>query len=126
MANARVLVIDDEESPREAMRFILKDRYDVTLTESGANGLEALSKSEPFDVVLLDMIMPVCDGPSTIRAIRKNPTLRDLRVVAVSGNSPATWGITTGPDGVDAWFPKPLNPESLLADLQRKFCRRRG
>ncbi len=41
MPKARILVIDDEESPRESLRFILKDRYDVTLTENGPSGLEA-------------------------------------------------------------------------------------
>jgi CheY-like chemotaxis protein len=39
MSKARILVIDDEESPRESLRFILKDRYDVTLVESGASGV---------------------------------------------------------------------------------------
>ena len=35
MAKARILIIDDEESPRESLRFILKDRHDLTLKENG-------------------------------------------------------------------------------------------
>jgi len=50
MSKARILVIDDEESPRESMRFILRT---ATMDADGEwfSGLEALGKSGPFDVV---------------------------------------------------------------------------
>src|ERR1039457_840622 len=76
MSKARVLVIDDEESPRESMRFILKDRYDVTLTERGHSGLEALSKSGPVDVGLLDMSIPQMDGLEVLsKFLQFSPTM---------------------------------------------------
>ena len=76
MAKARILVVDDEESPRESLRFILKDRYEVVLAESGPIGLEALGKQGPFDLVLLDMKMPQMDGLEVLsKALQFAPTM---------------------------------------------------
>ena len=80
-----------------------------------------LAASEPPDAVLLDMRMPRCDGPSTVSAIRRNPLWNGLKVFAVSGTDPETFGIATGPAGVDRWFPKPINPELLVRELSREL-----
>ena len=97
MSKARILVIDDEESPRESMRFILKDRYDVTLTESGANGLEALGKNGPFDVVLLDMKMPQMDGLEVLSKILQfSPTMPVVMVTAITEAKPAVQAMKMG------------------------------
>ncbi len=65
--------------------------------------------------------MPRCDGPKTITAIRANPDFRGLRVYAISGTSPDALGVERGPQGVDRWFPKPLNPEVLVRELSREL-----
>ena len=97
MSKARILVIDDEESPRESMRFILKDRYDVTLTESGAHGLEALGKNGPFDVVLLDMKMPQMDGLEVLSKILQfDPTMPVVMVTAITEAKPAVQAMKMG------------------------------
>jgi carbon storage regulator CsrA len=118
----RALVVDDDRNECELLAgFLRAQGIQVATAGDGADALGYLGCHEKPDVVLLDMIMPVCDGPSTLRAIRQSRELNDLRVVAVSGTSPATWGITTGPEGVDGWFPKPLDPQNLLTGLQRCF-----
>src|ERR1039457_7202902 len=97
MAKARILVIDDEESPRESMRFILKDRYDVTLTESGSSGLEALGKSGPYDVVLLDMKMPQMDGLEVLSKILQfAPTRPVVMVTSITKAKPAVQAMKMG------------------------------
>jgi DNA-binding NtrC family response regulator len=97
MSKARILVIDDEESPRESMRFILKDRYDVTLTESGSSGLEALGKNGPFDVVLLDMKMPQMDGLEVLSKILQfTPTMPVVMVTAITEAKPAVQAMKMG------------------------------
>jgi DNA-binding NtrC family response regulator len=97
MSKARILVIDDEESPRESMRFILKDRYDVTLTESGPSGLEALGKNGPFDVVLLDMKMPQMDGLEVLSKILQfSPTMPVVMVTAITEAKPAVQAMKMG------------------------------
>jgi CheY-like chemotaxis protein len=62
-------------------------------------------------MVLLDMHMPRCDGPTALRAIRSNPKTADLKVIAVSGSSPQEMGVAVSRQGVDGWFTKPLNPQ---------------
>ncbi len=90
MAKARILVIDDEESPRESLRFILKDRYEVVLAENGPSGLEMLSKEGPFDVVLLDMKMPEMDGLAVLwKILQSDPTMPVVMVTAINEATPA-------------------------------------
>lgn len=70
------------------------------------------------DVVLLDIRMPRFDGRKTISAIRKNPDYRGLKLFAVTGSKPEDTDISVGPNGVDRWFVKPLNPKALLDALR--------
>ncbi|HUJ70707.1 MAG TPA: sigma-54 dependent transcriptional regulator [Verrucomicrobiae bacterium] len=97
MPKPRILVIDDEESPRESLRYILKDRYDVTLAESGPVGLEAVAKSEPFDVVLLDMMMPQMDGLEVLsKILQHTPAMPVVMVTAKTEAKPAVQAMKMG------------------------------
>jgi len=97
MAKARILVIDDEESPRESLRFILKDRYEVALAENGPSGLETLTKQGPFDVMLLDMKMPQMDGLEVLsKALQFAPTLPVVMVTAITEAKPAVQAMKMG------------------------------
>ena len=97
MAKARILVVDDEESPRESLRFILKDRYEVVLAESGPIGLEALGKQGPFDLVLLDMKMPQMDGLEVLsKALQFAPTMPVVMVTAITEAGPAVQAMKIG------------------------------
>jgi len=66
------------------------------------------------------MLMPRCDGPTTVHSIRSDPHYAGLKIFAVSGRSPAEFGLKTGRTGIDRWFPKPLNPEVLLRELNHE------
>jgi DNA-binding NtrC family response regulator len=60
-----ILVIDDEAAIRETLKEILEyEKYEVTLAEDGAKGLQLLQKNN-FDVILSDVKMPGIDGPGT-------------------------------------------------------------
>ena len=97
MAKARILVIDDEESPRESLRFILKNRYEVVPAESGPSGLEMLNKDGPFDVVLLDMKMPQMDGLEVLSKILQFvPTMPVVMVTAITEAKPAVQAMKMG------------------------------
>ncbi len=70
MKRVRVLVVDDEENIRLLFKEELEEEdYDV---ETASNGMEALEKIKgaPFDVVVLDIKMPVMDGIQTLNAIK--------------------------------------------------------
>ena len=70
-----------------------------------------------LDVVLLDMVLPRCDGPTTVREIRRDPASDDLPIFALTGHAPDRFRL----DGrVDGWLQKPLNPEERLARLTQE------
>jgi CheY-like chemotaxis protein len=72
-------------------------------------------------VLLLDMGLPRCDGPTTVREIRQDRQLAGLKIVAVSGHLPEEFNLTRGPGGIDRWFTKPLDPSALIRDLEREL-----
>jgi len=94
--------------------------FEVATSGDGARALDYLASHDQPDMVLLDMFMPRCDGPTTVNAIRSNPAFSGIKVFAISGTSPSQLGVSTGPRGIDRWFAKPVNPERLVRELVRE------
>jgi len=69
MSKDRLLVIDDELGPRESLRFLFKDIYDVTCADSVDQAIEALKKSSP-DCIISDIKMPGKTGIQGLEEIR--------------------------------------------------------
>ena len=81
---ALILIIDDEYSVAEVVEAILTDAgHEVVTASNGRQGLERAKEKRP-DLVLLDFMMPIMGGPSTIKALREEPGLRDIPVVVMS------------------------------------------
>jgi CheY-like chemotaxis protein len=81
---AHILVIDDEFSLAEVVEAILTDAgHEVVTASNGRQGLERAKENRP-DLVLLDFMMPIMGGPSTIKALREEPGLRDIPVIVMS------------------------------------------
>ena len=79
----RILVIDDEATALDLLRRILENEgYEVFLAGNGAEGIK-LFRSQPCDLVITDMVMPVKDGLQTILDLRKEAP--DLPFIAISG-----------------------------------------
>ncbi|MHB0960185.1 MAG: response regulator [Pirellulaceae bacterium] len=114
------LLVEDDANESELLAgFLQLSGFTVDRASDGCDALNYLAENDQPDVVLLDMQMPRCDGPTTIQAIRTNPSYAGLKVFAVSGRVPADMGVQVGPAGVDRWFRKPLNPQSLVTELKR-------
>jgi carbon storage regulator CsrA len=119
-AKGRALLVDDDENERRLLAGYLKmTGYEVDVAGDGADALDYLRTHDRPDIVLLDMLMPRCDGPSAIGQIRNDPHLDGLKVLAVSGTAPGGLGVETGPRGVDVWFQKPIDPEELVRAMDR-------
>ena len=128
LGGARVLLADDSEFTREVVRAFLKNA-NCRLTEAvdGAEALNLLEK-EPFDLVLMDMQMPVMHG---LEAVRR---LRDRERESGSPRKAVVVGITayTSPEeearcmevGCDAFLYKPVKQAELLAVLREWLGRR--
>lgn len=114
----RALLVDDNANESRLLASYLRTkRYDVDLASNGQEALDYLDVNRTPDIVLLDMQMPKMDGATAIRRMRANNRLRTLKVFAVSGGDPTDYGVEVGPEGVDGWFPKPLDPEALVFRL---------
>ncbi len=114
----RALVVEDNDNERELLAGCLRaNGFDVDTAADGLQAMVRLTEKAP-DVVLLDIRMPRFDGRKTISAIRKNPDYRGLKLFAVTGSKPEDTDISVGPNGVDRWFVKPLNPKALLDALR--------
>jgi len=81
VARPTVLVVDDENGPREAFRLVLEDHFNVLTAASGPAALDVL-RENPVDIVTLDLMMPLLSGVETLKRIRQIDP--DVEVVIVS------------------------------------------
>jgi CheY-like chemotaxis protein len=81
----RVLVVDDDDAIREIARTSLElvAGWDVQVASNGADAVE-LCRASPPDAVLLDVMMPTMDGPTTFARLQANPRTRDVPVVLLT------------------------------------------
>jgi CheY-like chemotaxis protein/sRNA-binding carbon storage regulator CsrA len=115
----RALLVEDDDNERFLLAgFLRSSGFEVDSAGDGAEALTYLAASDKPDLILLDMLMPRCDGPTTVRTIRRNPHFAGMKIFAVSGTAPAELGVELGPQGIDRWFQKPLDPERLVGELQ--------
>jgi len=118
----RALVVEDDINSSQLLASFLRlHGFEVTTAPDGQDALDYLSMHSPPDVVLLDMYMPRCDGPTLLHKLRANPANSKMHIFGMSGAEPATLGVPVGPTGVDRWFSKPLNPEQLVSEVQQEL-----
>jgi len=81
---AAILVVEDEFGIAEVLESALVDaRHEVVIAINGRQGLERLAE-RPLQLVLLDFMMPVLDGPGMLRVMRADPHYRDIPVIVMS------------------------------------------
>jgi PAS domain S-box-containing protein len=116
----RVLVVDDNPTNRRVAQLILQTiGAEVHCAEDGEQAVAAYA-SGPFDVILMDMMMPVMDGASATRAIRGLEAEKDLPrtpVIMLTANSLPEHVEASLAAGADLHLPKPMNPQSLFDAL---------
>lgn len=121
------LVVEDNVNERELLAHFLRGAgLEVGTAGDGLDALDFLHSRPRPDVVLMDMGLPRCDGPTAVRAIRRDPTYAGLKIVAVSGHRPDEFDLGVGPAGVDRWFRKPIDPRALLHDVIEELEAGRG
>ena len=107
-----VLVVDDEALIAMALEAALQDAgYRVTTAANGRQGLERLAEAQ-VDIVLLDMMMPVMNGPAMLRAMAADPALSGIPVIILSSLPEAT--VRAQADGVAAIVRKPYTANEVL------------
>lgn len=76
----RILVVDDSDFARQAMKQLLENDYEVLMANSGLSAIRAIALNQP-DLVLLDYEMPVCNGSQVLEMIRSEEDFRDIAVI---------------------------------------------
>src|SRR5262249_53908914 len=119
----KALLVEDDANQRELLAgFLRMSGIDVATAGDGCAALDYLHSHPCPDLVLLDMGLPRCDGPTAVRLIRSEAAYRDLKIFAVTGASPDELGVETGPAGINRWFRKPLDPTALLQELRQEMA----
>lgn len=119
----KALLVEDDRNESELLAGYLRlSGFDVDTAEDGLQAMVRLADRDRPDVVLLDMRMPRFDGPRTISAIRRHPDYQGLRIFAVSGSDPRQTDVVVGPQGVDRWFRKPVDPAELVQAIRHDLA----
>ncbi|MBI5589977.1 MAG: response regulator [Deltaproteobacteria bacterium] len=116
--NPIVLVVEDDPDNLRTARALLKERYQVIEAENGRAGLEQARRQLP-DIILMDIAMPVMDGVQAIEEIRKDDTLRDIPVIAVTSSAMTGDRETILAHGFDAYISKPIDEVLLQKTLHK-------
>lgn len=126
---ARILVVDDVEANRDLLARRLQRQGHVV--EMAENGQEALDKVGvgAWDLVLLDVMMPVLDGIGALTAIKGNAATRHIPVIMISANTEMDTVVKCIELGADDYLSKPFDPVLLRArvgaSLEKKRLRDR-
>ena len=118
LQGALVLLVEDNELNQEvATEFLEAIGLQVELARDGAVALDKV-QHQHYDIVLMDMQMPVMDGLSAARAIRKLPGLQQLPILAMTANAMAVDRERCLEAGMNDHIAKPIDPEQLLTKLR--------
>jgi signal transduction histidine kinase/DNA-binding response OmpR family regulator len=119
LAGCRALLAEDNQiNQLLAVRLLEKEGCDVTLVP---NGLEAVRAAESggFDIILMDVQMPVMDGLEAAKTIRATPWGNAIPIVAMTAHAMKGDEIWCFEAGMDGYVAKPLNKEALIQAIQR-------
>jgi len=116
---ARILLIEDNPQNRYLAAFLLEKRgHEIFQAESGPAGLEMAARIRP-DLILLDIQLPGMDGHAVARALKNDPHLKLIPIVAVTSYAMVGDREKTLAAGAEGYIEKPINPESFVAEVER-------
>lgn len=116
---ARVLVADDDPASAELLTYFLESKgFAVSTAPDGNRALE-MGTSGDYDVVILDVHMPMYDGVEVLQFLRKRHLLRPIKVIALTGDLSDEVRDALAGGGIDSLFSKPVDLALLLEDLTR-------
>ncbi|HZT20209.1 MAG TPA: adenylate/guanylate cyclase domain-containing protein [Dongiaceae bacterium] len=122
---SRILVVDDHISNRDLLaRRLARDGHHVVAAGDGENALSLLER-EPFDLVLLDLLMPGLSGYEVLCRLKGDPGRRELPVIMISALDEIESVVRCIEAGADDYMPKPCDPVLLRARINSSLERKR-
>ena len=114
----RILIIDDEDDIREVAALSLESMagWQVTLASSGAEGIRA-ALAKPPDAILMDVMMPMMDGPTTFKEMQAIPAIAHIPVILLTAKVQGVDRRRFAGLGVTAVLFKPFDPLTLAEQI---------
>ena|SRR5438270_3357499 len=118
MSTRRILIVDDEDDIREVAQVSLElvGHWEVLTAASGRDGISS-ARSERPDAILLDVMMPDMDGPSTLAQLQADPLTRDIPVVFLTAKAQSADRSRLAQLGAAGILTKPFDPLKLAAEV---------
>ena len=114
-----ILLIEDNEQNRYLATFLLEAHgYGIVAAVDGAQGIELAGRVLP-QLILLDIQLPLMDGYAVARALRRNPALANIPIVAVTSYAMAGDREKALAAGCNGYLEKPINPETFVPEIER-------
>ena len=116
---ARILVADDDPASLELITVVLREEgYQVSNASDGNLAL-GMGTTGDFDLVILDIHMPMYDGVEVLQMLRKRHVRRPIKVIALTADSSDETHRALDASGVDALLVKPVDLEMLRKEVSR-------
>jgi len=114
----KILIVDDSKVTRGIIKRIMsKKEVELFEAENGQEALELLYEHGFFDVIMLDWNMPIMDGHTFLKELRKNPDWDDIKVMMITTENEQKAILEALNAGADEYLMKPFNEEMLLAKM---------
>lgn len=116
----KILIIDDEDDIREVAALSLETvaGWEVIVANNGAAGLDRARQDKP-DAILLDVMMPGMDGPTTFRELQKSPATASIPVILLTAKVQSADQRRFADLGVRAVLTKPFDPLTLSEQMEK-------
>ena len=125
MTPAHLLIVDDNEMNRDMLsRRVQRQGYTFGMAENGMQALDML-KEQPYDLVLLDIMMPEMDGYAVLGHLKADPVLRHIPVIMISAIDEVENTARCIEMGADDYLTKPFNPTILKARISSSLEKKR-
>ncbi len=114
-----ILLIEDNPQNRYLVKFLLETRgHEILQAETGPQGLEMAAANHP-DLILLDIQLPGMDGHAVAHALKSDPQLQSIPIVAVTSYAMVGDREKCLAAGAEGYIEKPIDPESFGAEVER-------
>ncbi|SIT69512.1 response regulator receiver protein [Ectothiorhodosinus mongolicus] len=118
MASRSILVVDDEPNIVLSLEFLFREAgYDVRVARDGEAALEAV-KSDPPDLILLDVMMPKRDGYDVCQTIRENPAWNDISIIMLTAKGRQIEKEKGLAMGADDYVTKPFSTREIVEKVK--------
>lgn len=118
LGNAKILIVEDHPTMREAMRLVLEgEGFEIDEASDGEAALDRV-RADPPDLVFLDMNIPGSSGAEVLMQIKADPATDGVKVIIVTADGEEGRERAIGM-GADEYFTKPFSPITLLQTVER-------